>query len=156
MTNRALAAPPPRRAEQERRAFAKDGEASGNAAIPERILIVEDDYLVASELEATLTDAGFQVVGVASTADQAIRLARTQRPDLAVVDVRLIGRRDGVDAAVTMFNEFGLRSIFATAHDDADTRERAKQASPIAWLAKPYTPARLIPLIRSALLSLRI
>lgn len=143
-----------RRGAQERGTFAKDDDASA-AAMPERVLIVEDDYLVATELEATLVDAGFQVVGVASTADQAIRLARIQRPDLAIVDVRLIGQRDGVDAAVTMFNELGVRSIFATAHDDPDTRERAKAASPIAWLAKPYTPARLIPLIRGALLSRR-
>jgi two-component system, response regulator PdtaR len=155
MASRDLAAPPGRVAEQERRAFAKDDEASRRAAAPERILIVEDDYLVASELEATLAEAGFRVVGVAITADQAIRLARTQRPDLAIVDVRLIGKADGVDAAVTMFDELGVRSIFATAHDDPDTRERAKRASPVAWLAKPYTPARLIPLIRSALASQR-
>jgi DNA-binding NarL/FixJ family response regulator len=141
-------------ADPERGVSAKADEPAGDVVTPGRILIVEDDYLVATELEATLADAGFQVVGVASTADQAIRLARTQQPHLAIVDVRLIGERDGVDAAQTMFNELAIRSIFATAHDDADTRERAKAASPIAWLAKPYTPARLIPLIRNALSSL--
>jgi DNA-binding NarL/FixJ family response regulator len=152
MRSRDSATPPPR-AEPQRRVFADD-EAARDAAAPERILIVEDDYLVATELEATLAEAGFHVVGVASTADQAVNLARTQQPRLAIVDVRLIGARDGVDAALTLFNELGIRSIFASAHDDADTRERAKAASPIAWLAKPYAPSRLISLIRGALSSL--
>jgi DNA-binding NarL/FixJ family response regulator len=102
-------------------------------------------------LEITLAEAGFHVVGVAGTADQAISLARRQRPDLAIVDVRLIGAADGVDAALAMFNELGVRSIFATAHDDPDTRDRAKPASPVAWLAKPYAPSRLVSLIRRTL-----
>jgi DNA-binding NarL/FixJ family response regulator len=136
-------------AEQEHCGFDNDG---GGAA-PGRILIVEDDYLVATEIEATLADAGFHVVGMASSAYQAIRLARTQHPDVAVVDVRLVGAGDGIDAAVIMFNELGVRCIFASAQDDPDTRERARQASPIAWLGKPYPPARLIPLIHGALSS---
>jgi DNA-binding NarL/FixJ family response regulator len=147
MQSRDLAARSERTTEQEPRSFAKNAD----GATPARILIVEDDYLVANELEATLVEAGFHIVGVASNADQAIRFARAQRPDLAVVDVRLIGARDGVDAAIVMFTELGIRSIFASAHDDPDTRERAKAASPIAWLGKPYTAVRLLPLIRSAL-----
>ena len=154
MRSRDSAAPSSPTAEPQHRVFAANDESARAAAAQERILIVEDDYLVATELEATLVEAGFHVIGVASTADQAINLARTQRPRLAIVDVRLIGARDGVDAALTVFTELGIRSIFASAHDDADTRERAKAASPIAWLAKPYSPARLISLIRSALSSL--
>jgi DNA-binding NarL/FixJ family response regulator len=155
MVTRDGAVPPPPAAEPERRVLAKDGEMAAGVAPPGRILIVEDDYLVASELEATLNDEGFQVVGVTGTADQAIGLARSHRPDLAIVDVRLIGERDGVDAAVTMFSELGIRSIFATADDNPDTRQRAMAASPIGWLAKPYSPTRLILLIRSALPSSR-
>jgi DNA-binding NarL/FixJ family response regulator len=154
MRSRHSAAPPSPMAESQRRVFATDDELARDAPAPARILIVEDDFLVATELEASLAEAGFLVIGIASTADQAVNLARTQRPRLAIVDVRLLGARDGVDAALTIFNELGIRSIFATAHDDADTRERAKAASPIAWLAKPYAPARLIPLIRNALSSL--
>jgi DNA-binding NarL/FixJ family response regulator len=153
MATRDLAAPTERGVEREYRTVAKDDETSGAPASLGRVLIVEDDYLVASELAATLADAGLRVVGVAGTADQAIQLARTYRPDLAVVDVRLIGQRDGVDAALVIFNELGIRSIFASAHDDPDTRERAKRAAPIGWLGKPYSPARLITMIRAALSS---
>jgi DNA-binding NtrC family response regulator len=155
MADRDLAPPPNGTAAGQDRSLAEKDDTADGVAAPARILVVEDDFLVACELEATLTEAGFCVVGIASTADQAIRLAHAQSPELAVVDVRLIGERDGVDAALTMFNELGIRSIFATAHHDPDTRERAARASPIAWLAKPYAPARLIPLIQDALSSLR-
>jgi DNA-binding NarL/FixJ family response regulator len=135
-------------------AWAKDDAAAADAQAGARILIVEDDFLVSTTLEAALTDAGFVVVGVAASAAEAVRLAQTERPHLAVVDIRLTGEGDGVVAAETMFRELGVRSIFATAHDDADTRKRARQASPLGWVGKPYTPARVIALVRRALAAL--
>jgi two-component system, response regulator PdtaR len=70
---------------------------------------------------------------------------------LAIVDVRLAGHRDGVEAAIELFRGHGIRSIFATAHADPETRRRAQAAAPLGWLAKPYSPERLLPLIRAAL-----
>src|SRR3954452_7257575 len=83
-----------------------------------RILVVEDDYFVAMELEHHLQQAGFDVVGVASTAEEAIRIGAAERPTLAIMDVRLVGRRDGIDAAIELSSKFGVPSIFATAHGD--------------------------------------
>ena len=116
-----------------------------------RILVVEDDFLVATQLESALTDAGFEVVGVASCGQDAIELAMSERPRLAVMDVRLAGDRDGIDTALALFAEHGIRCVFATAHHDEHARRRAEPAVPLGWLAKPYTMASLVTMVRRAL-----
>ena len=121
---------------------------------PERaagVLIVEDDFLIAMQTESALTDAGITVVGVASTAEEAVLLARQNKPVLAVMDIRLAGQRDGIEAAGDLFRELGVRCIFATAHDDQRTRSRAEPFAPLGWLAKPYTMAPLIASVRQAI-----
>lgn len=116
-----------------------------------RILVVEDEFFVAMELETALGDAGFDVVGVASSADEAVRLAKAHRPALVLMDIRLIGKRDGVDAALEIFDAVGTRSIFTSAHTDARTQARAARADPYGWVAKPYRMAPLLVMIRAAL-----
>jgi two-component system, response regulator PdtaR len=119
--------------------------------LPARLLLVEDDFLISMEMERVLTDAAFVVVGIASSADEAVQMAREEEPDLAVMDIRLIGKRDGVDAAIEIFNETGIRCLFASAHNDADTRQRASDAQPLGWLSKPYSPEALVEAVRDAL-----
>ncbi|HZR72746.1 response regulator [Bradyrhizobium sp.] len=121
----------------------------------DRILIVEDDLLVASEMEATLCDAGFEIVGIATTGNEALQLARTESPILAVMDIRIAGDRDGVDTALELFRSQGLRCIFASAHSDHDSRLRAQPAAPLGWLQKPYTMASLTEMVRAAVSELR-
>lgn len=89
------------------------------------ILIVEDDFLIAMEAESALIAAGFQISGIAATAEEAISLARAHKPAIAIMDIRLAGRRDGIDAAGDLYREIGVRCVFATAHDDQQTRARA-------------------------------
>jgi len=115
------------------------------------ILVVEDDFLVAMQVEATLSDAGFTLAGTAASAEEAIALAVSQRPGLVLMDIRLAGKRDGVDAALELFRDHGIRCIFATAHHDADVRKRAAPARPLGWLQKPYTMSGLIIAVRKAL-----
>ena len=112
------------------------------------ILIVEDEFLIALELESSLLDAGYRVVGIAVTAKEAVAMARSEQPDLVIMDIRLADRSDGVDAAVELFDTFGIRSIFASAHADAETRKRAAPAKPVGWVQKPYSAEALIRLIR--------
>jgi DNA-binding NarL/FixJ family response regulator len=116
--------------------------------------VVEDDFLIGMQTEAALLEAGFTVVGSAATAEEAIVLAREHRPDLVVMDIRLASKRDGIDAARELFNELNIRCIFATAHDDLYTRERAAPFAPLGWLAKPYTMASLVSLVIEARASL--
>jgi DNA-binding NarL/FixJ family response regulator len=115
------------------------------------VLIVEDDFLIGMQTETALTDAGIYVVGIASTAEEAVLLARQHKPVLAVMDIRLAGQRDGVEAAGELFRELGVRCIFATAHDDQRTRSRAEPFAPLGWLAKPYTMASLVALVRQSM-----
>lgn len=130
-------APPPARARQ-----ARDGDK--RHATPLRVLIVEDDYLAASDAEAGLIEAGFEVVGIAASAEEAVRLAKAERPNVTVMDIRLAGQRDGVDAAIELYRDLGLRSIFATAHHDQHIKARAQPAAPLGWLPKPYTTDALV------------
>jgi len=133
--------------------FAAEQESQGGRVLEEvaGVLIVEDDFLIGLQTESALTDAGIEVVGIARTAEEAVILARQRRPVLAVMDIRIAGQRDGVEAAGELFREFGVRCIFATAHDDQRTRSRAEPFAPLGWLAKPYTMASLIALVRQSM-----
>jgi CheY-like chemotaxis protein len=67
------------------------------------------------------------------------------------MDIRLAGRMDGVDAALILFREHGIRCVFATAHHDLEVRQRAAPAQPLAWIQKPYTMPALLAVVRQAL-----
>ncbi|KRR22260.1 regulator [Bradyrhizobium retamae] len=134
-------------AEETRRMEGKQG--------PLRILVVEDDFLIAMQSEVALTAAGFEVVGPATTAEEAVALAREAQPTLAVMDIRLASTRDGIDAARQLYQDFAIRCIFATAHDDVHTRRRAEPYAPLGWLPKPYTMASLVSVVDGALAQLR-
>lgn len=123
----------------------------GEPSTAVRILIVEDEYLVAMEMDAGLREAGYDVVGTASTADEAVALARDERPRLVVMDIRLVGARDGVDAATDIYRGLGIRSIFASAHSDDRVRSRAAAARPLGWIAKPYRASDLVRAVGEAL-----
>jgi two-component system, response regulator PdtaR len=115
------------------------------------ILIAEDDFLIAMQAEIALMDAGIAVSGIATTAEEALALAKQDQPALVVMDVRLAGQRDGIEAARDLFRELGVRCVFATAHDDVQLRARAEPFAPLGWLAKPYTMPSLVRLVREAI-----
>jgi DNA-binding NarL/FixJ family response regulator len=115
------------------------------------ILLVEDDFLVGMEVEAGLSEGGFEVAGIATTAEEAVAIAAERRPALVVMDIRLASRRDGVDAALEIFRTLGIRSLFASAHGDAQVRARAAPACPLGWVAKPYRVQALVRAVEAAL-----
>jgi len=122
--------------------------ASKRSLAPFRILIAEDDFLIAFDLETALTSAGFNVVGVAVSADEAVALAASHAPSIVIMDIRLAGKRDGIDAALELFREHGIRCIFASAHSDEDARRRAAPAKPLGWIEKPYSVPAVVAFIR--------
>jgi two-component system, response regulator PdtaR len=126
-------------------------EADSSARVAGCILVVEDDFLVGMELEAGLGEAGHRVVGVAATAEEAVALAAEHRPALVVMDIRLAGERDGVDAALEIHGSLGIRSLFASAHVDARVRARAEAAQPLGWVAKPYRVETIVKAVEDAL-----
>lgn len=115
------------------------------------ILLVEDDYLIAMQVEIALSEAGFELAGIASSAEEAIEMAKAHYPVLAIMDIRLAGKRDGIDAALELFRDHNVRCIFATAHSDPDTSKRAEPAQPLGWLQKPYTMTSLVEEVQRAL-----
>jgi len=116
-----------------------------------RILIVEDEQITATDIEDTLTRFGYEVVGVASNAQQAFEMARKHRAHLALMDIRLKGEVDGVDAARRLREDFDIPSIFLTAHADERTVERASEAEPLGYIVKPFHESELQAAIQMAL-----
>lgn len=118
---------------------ARSSESStGRAARPLRVVVVEDEAIIAMEIEFILQDLGAEVVGIASTAAEALSLARLHRPDFATMDISIKGDRDGVSAAMELYESFGIRSIFVSAFGNDETMERAAAARPLGWVKKPF------------------
>ncbi|MBY5773251.1 response regulator [Rhizobium laguerreae] len=100
---------------------------------------MEDEYLIALELGNRLRAT--RVLKSLASRPRPVRRCPSQpqaTPALAIMDIRLADRTDGIQAAVELYAAFGVRSIFASAHADPETRKRATAASPIGWLQKPY------------------
>lgn len=102
-----------------------------------RILIVEDERLLAEELRERLESIGATVVGLVHSGEQAITAAERARPDLVLMDIRLKGEMDGIEAATRISRSLGTPIVFLTAHSDHMTVERAKAASPYGYILKP-------------------
>jgi CheY-like chemotaxis protein len=115
-----------------------------------RVLLVEDEFFISLSTEAMIEHLGHVIVGTAVSADDAIALALAERPDVILMDIRLVGTRDGIDAATEIHNRLGIRSLFVTANTDQKTRQRALAAKPAGFIEKPLTEQRL----RDALLAL--
>lgn len=109
-----------------------------------RLMIVEDETFIAFDVQQILENVGYKVVGSALTAEAAVEKAGRLMPDLILMDIRLLSRRDGVDAAIEIREKFGIRSIFVTAYADAATIGRARAAEPLGFVAKPFTRAALV------------
>jgi DNA-binding NarL/FixJ family response regulator len=120
----------------------RDEAASPASAL--RVAVVEDEPFVRLDIELALQTAGHHVVGAADTADGAVELARLQNPDVVIMDVRLQGVRDGIDAAIEIWQRFGIRCVFASANLDASLRARAAAANPFGFVDKPFMTATLV------------
>ena len=119
----------------------------------QRILIVEDNQFVARQCQRALTDAGCEVVDIVPSADDAVRVALEGWPQLVLMDIYLPGKRDGVDAAIEIFERCGIRSIFASAPADSAIKARAEVARPLAWLPKPFSDKKLLATVESVIVN---
>ena len=116
-----------------------------------RLLIVEDDVLLVSSLEELLSDSGFDVVGTVGSAATALSLAEERQPQLALIDIRLIGPIDGIELARQLRDRFQIPAIFLSGFADPETRERARLAQPLGFLRKPYRASQVFNTIQRAL-----
>jgi two-component system, response regulator PdtaR len=115
-----------------------------NAAEPKgKVLIVEDQYLASEFLKIWTETYGFDVCGVATTADEAVDLAKQHHPTHVLMDVRLGGPKDGVDAAKEIHAEIDTRIIYCTGSSEPSTVSRINSDRPFAILFKPIDPQLL-------------
>jgi PAS domain S-box-containing protein len=115
------------------------------------ILIVEDEAIIARDIERHLTGLGYQVVSTAASGEDAIREAGEKRPDLVLMDIRIRGDIDGVEAAEQVRARFDIPVVYLTAHADEATLERAKVTEPFGYLLKPFEKRELRSAIELAL-----
>jgi DNA-binding response OmpR family regulator len=115
-----------------------------------RVLIIEDELLVAWSLHDVLSLIGCEVTGIAATVSEALILAENTKPDLALVDVRLAGQQDGIEGAVLLRKQFGLPVIFLTGEVERETAWRAAEVGPVEYLVKPVHTRQLVEAIRTA------
>ncbi len=121
-----------------------------------RILIAEDQAVVAMEIEDRLMRLGYQVAGIASSAERAIALAREMKPDLLLFDIRLDGSPDGISAAETILRERRVPVVFLSAYADDATLARMQQVEPAAYLLKPFDERMLQITLDTALYKHRV
>jgi PAS domain S-box-containing protein len=117
---------------------------------PDRILIVEDEAIVAMDLRLHLQALGYESVGTAANATEALALAERTRPDLALMDISLEDGEDGIEAAGRL-QALGVPVVFLTAYADEHTLERAKRSRPYGYLVKPFEERALHSTIEMAL-----
>lgn len=113
------------------------------------LLLVDDDRLVLTTLAEGLRQTGYTVLE-ASDGDAAIRLAETQSPDLAILDMRMLGR-DGHDVAVWLRGHTDIPFLFLSAYSDEETVSKAIAAGALGYLIKPLSVTQILPSIEAAL-----
>ena len=115
------------------------------------ILIVEDEAIVAEDLANKVRQLGYAVAGTTMTGEEAVELVRQLRPSLVLMDIRLAGAMDGIAAAKAIHMECKVPVLFLTAHSDADTITRARQAEAFGYILKPFNERDLRIQIEMAL-----
>ncbi|MDE1150504.1 MAG: response regulator [Azospirillaceae bacterium] len=115
------------------------------------VLVVDDEFLIAETLSIQIRNMGLTVCGTAATAADAIAMAKAMRPRLVLMDVRLKGQGDGVDAALAIHEFVGSKVIFITASREPATLERIKTDHPAAILYKPVFGRQLQTVVREVL-----
>ena len=103
----------------------------------DKILVVEDEWVVADHICRNLQDFGYTVCSTASTGDEARRKVKEHRPDLILMDIVLKGKMDGIEAADWITSQFDIPVIYLTAYTNQEYIERAKQTKPFGYLVKP-------------------
>lgn len=116
-----------------------------------KILVVEDEALLAEEIRDRLEHLGHQVVGVADNGADAIDIARRTRPDLVLMDIRIKGDLDGIETADLIHGELDTPVVFSTAHSDRDTLQQAQIAGLFGYIVKPWREQDLVMAIRLAM-----
>ncbi len=121
-----------------------------------RILVVDDEIIIARELEARLQGMGYEVSAIAATGPEAVALAERIQPDLVLMDIVLKGDMDGIEAATEIRRTNDVPVIYVTAYTDRHTLERARVTQPFGYIVKPFSERELQANIEMALYRHRV
>jgi len=116
-----------------------------------KILIVEDEVIVAKNIENQLINNGYKVTGIAVSGEESLNSAGIEKPDIVLMDIRLKGKMDGIEAADQLRKTYGLPVIFLTSYTDEETFQRAKLTEPFGYLVKPFDIKELSRVVEIAL-----
>ena len=116
-----------------------------------RILVVEDEAIVAADIQDRLTALGYQVVGTTGNGEEAVRLAARVHPNVVLMDIILDSTMDGVQAADLIRKDHDIPVIFLTAHSDEKTLQRARISEPFGYIVKPFEEHSLHATIQMSL-----
>jgi DNA-binding LytR/AlgR family response regulator len=119
-----------------------------------KILLVEDEGIIAADMENMLEKMGYEVFETAMDYEEAIERLEEETPDLILLDVNLGGRKDGIDLAEVINEKYQIPFIFTTSYTDGPTIERAKKVNPIGYLIKPFKQEQLYTTIEMAMFSI--
>lgn len=118
---------------------------------PTKILIIEDELIVAENIARNLRKLGYEVIGIVDSGEEAIQTATKQHPNLVLMDIMLQGDLDGIEAAGYIRSQLKIPVVYMTAYADDDTLGRAKLTEPYGYLVKPFKPQSLKTTIEIAL-----
>ncbi len=116
-----------------------------------QILVVEDEHIVAKDIQLRLQGLGYHIPAVASSGEEALQKAEETRPDLVLMDIRLKGTMNGVEAAEEVRRRFNIPVVYLTAYADSHTLHRAKVTEPFGYILKPFEERELYTCIEVAL-----
>lgn len=116
-----------------------------------KLLVVEDESVVALDIKYRAEALGYDVVGIANSGEEAIKLTREKKPDLVLMDIILKGEMDGIEAAEIIKRDYNIPVVYLTAYSDRETLERAKVTEPFGYLIKPFEDRELHSTIEVAI-----
>ena len=118
-----------------------------------KILIVEDEIIIALDLKIRLENLGYHILGIALNGEDAIKKIREKNPDLVLMDIQLNGDMDGIKVAQQIRNQYNIPFIYITGSHDNSLLDRAKQTNPIGFISKPFDETEIQNAIDIHLLS---
>lgn len=116
-----------------------------------KILIVEDELVIAEDLKEILEELGYEVCGIAISSREALALIDEKSPDLALLDIQIKGGKDGIELAAEINENYHLPFIMLTSHADIHTINRAKEVNPYGYLVKPFNEKEILAGIELAM-----
>ncbi len=116
-----------------------------------QVLIVEDEAIVSMDLRHKLEAMGYSVPAEINSGEDAVDAASQLRPDVVLMDIRLSGEMDGIDAAGEIRRRFNIPVVYLTSHADEDTLARAKRTEPSGYILKPFDDSSLRAVVEMAM-----